>query len=377
MTFKKAIRKIHLWLGLVSGPVVFLVAITGSLYAFQEEIQDLTQPYRWVEPQDEPILPPSEMKAIALEELPGHHVHSVKYGSRERSVAVIFFEPDPEFFQAVFINPYSGKVLKTKDLTAGFFHFILQGHYYLWLPEDIGQTVVASATLVFLVIVTSGLILWWPATRGAFRQRSRFKWKPWTKWRKKVYDLHNILGFYILLFALIFAITGLVWGFQWFEDAVYKAAGGDKSLTFERPPSDTTQALAETAAIPPVDHIWQRMEKQNPEAAYIDVHFPTGKSSSIYMEIRKDEGTFWRSDYRFFDQYTLEELSIDQVWARFENASVADKLLRMNYDIHVGAILGFPGKVLACLVSLVIASLPVTGFLVWYGRRRGRKVGRG
>jgi uncharacterized iron-regulated membrane protein len=42
----------------------------------------------------------------------------------------------------------------------------------------------------------------------------------------------------------------------------------------------------------------------------------------------------------------------------------------MNYDIHVGAILGFPGKVLAFLASLIAASLPVTGFMIWWGRRK-------
>ncbi|WP_233207986.1 PepSY domain-containing protein [Siphonobacter sp. BAB-5405] len=41
----------------------------------------------------------------------------------------------------------------------------------------------------------------------------------------------------------------------------------------------------------------------------------------------------------------------------------------MNYDIHVGSVLGFPGKVLAFLASLIGASLPVTGFLVWWNRK--------
>jgi uncharacterized iron-regulated membrane protein len=45
----------------------------------------------------------------------------------------------------------------------------------------------------------------------------------------------------------------------------------------------------------------------------------------------------------------------------------------MNYDIHVGSILGFPGKVLAFLASLIGASLPITGFLVWYGRKFKKK----
>jgi len=47
----------------------------------------------------------------------------------------------------------------------------------------------------------------------------------------------------------------------------------------------------------------------------------------------------------------------------------------MNYDIHVGAIAGLTGKVIAFLASLVSASLPVTGFIIWFDRER-RKRGR-
>jgi uncharacterized iron-regulated membrane protein len=43
----------------------------------------------------------------------------------------------------------------------------------------------------------------------------------------------------------------------------------------------------------------------------------------------------------------------------------------------VGSILGFPGKVLAFLVTLIGASLPVTGFLVWYGRKFKKKKTKG
>ena len=39
----------------------------------------------------------------------------------------------------------------------------------------------------------------------------------------------------------------------------------------------------------------------------------------------------------------------------------------MNYDIHVGNILGFPGKVLAFFASLIAASLPITDFKLWWG----------
>ncbi len=54
-------------------------------------------------------------------------------------------------------------------------------------------------------------------------------------------------------------------------------------------------------------------------------------------------------------------------------SNVSQKIMRMNYDVHVGAIAGLPGKILAFFLSAIIASLPVTGFLIWWGRRKKAK----
>jgi uncharacterized iron-regulated membrane protein len=49
---------------------------------------------------------------------------------------------------------------------------------------------------------------------------------------------------------------------------------------------------------------------------------------------------------------------------------IGERLVEMNYDIHVGAIGGLTGKIIAFIASLVCASLPVTGFIIWWGKRR-------
>jgi uncharacterized iron-regulated membrane protein len=61
------------------------------------------------------------------------------------------------------------------------------------------------------------------------------------------------------------------------------------------------------------------------------------------------------------------------MYGKLENATAADKIARMNYDIHVGAVLGLPGKIMAFAASLIAASLPITGFLIWRGRKKKSK----
>lgn len=364
--FKKSIRKIHLWLGLGSGLLVFIISITGCIYAFQNEIQELTQPYRRVAAIDHPMLPPSEIVRIANDALHGKKIHAVMYRGADRAVNAIYYSYEDDYYYYVYINPYSGEVLKVKNEYADFFRIVLDGHFYLWLPPAVGQPVVASTTLVFFVMLVSGIVLWWPKNRKNTAKRFTIRWS--SGWRRKNFDLHSVLGFYASWLALVLVLTGLVWGFQWFRNGVYKATSGGKAFVEYYNPTSDTLAKPNTDE-PAIDRVWRMLRAEHPDAGWIEVHPPEGPSSSIAANVNPDPSTYWKTDYRYFDQYTLEELSVTHVWNRFEEATTADLLMRVNYDIHVGAILGMPGKVLAFLVSLTIASLPVTGVLLWYGRR--------
>lgn len=364
-SFKKKVGIIHLWLGLTSGLVVFIVAITGCIYAFQIELQELTQSYRFVEQQQKSYLPPSSLRAIAEKEVPGKHIHGVQYEGADRAAFVSFYAFEPEsYYYLVYINPYTGEVLKVKNMYRDFFYLVLQGHYYLWLPAEIGQPIVASATLIFVVMLITGLILWWPKKKKA-KQRFSIKWN--ARWRRRNYDLHNVLGFYSMALALVLGLTGLVWGFQWFGIAIYYTAGGDKVKIYEEPHTRIPVDFVSTEH--PVDKLWKTVAKQYPTAQTLEMHFPESDSSALAVSINSDRSTYWKMDFLFFDQYTLEEIDVEQIYGRFHNATGADKLIRMNYDIHTGAILGLPGKILAFFASLIVASLPITGFLIWRGRR--------
>lgn len=364
MTIKKAIGKVHLWLGLTSGLVVFIVAVTGCIYAFQEEIQDLTQPYRFVEAQNKPFLPPSKIREIADAQLPGKHVHGVLYEGAEQAAKVIYFKAD-EYYDFVYINPYTGEVLKVKDEYSSFFRIILDGHFYLWLPHDVGQTVVASSTLIFVIMLITGIFLWWPRKKKGAKKSFKIKWN--ARWRRKNYDLHNVLGFYVSWIAVILALTGLVWGFEWFKNGVYAATGGEKSLVYQEPASKGMQKATITGN--PVDLIWEKVKQEYRNAESIEMHFPMTEQSPVLAEVNMDASTYWKMDYIYYDQYSFEEIPVHHIWSRFHEADFADKLMRMNYDIHVGAILGLPGKILAFFASLLVASLPVTGVIIWLGRR--------
>jgi len=366
--FKKTIRNIHLWLGLSSGLLVFIIAVTGCLYAFQDEIQNLTEEYRFVPVRNAPYLPPTALGEIAKKELPNKVLHAIKYNEKGKAATAIFYHYEPTYYYYVYLNPYTGKILKTVNAEEGFFSFVLDGHFYLWLPHKAGQIVVASATLIFFLMLITGLILWYPKNKSAAKQRFWFRWKSTTKWKRRNYDLHNITGFYVMSIALIFAVTGLVWGFNWFAYSYYTFTGGEKSLVYQDPGSKKESNVVPVAN--PLDKVWFKMQKEYPEATAIEIHPPESETMAIAANANLGNGTYWKTDYRYFDQFTLKEYDVNHIYGKLHNADASDKLMRMNYDIHTGAVLGLAGKILAFSISFLIASLPVTGFLIWYGKRK-------
>ncbi len=380
--FRRINDWLHLWLGLSSGLIVFVVSITGCIYAFQEELSNLTQPYRFVKAEERPFLLPSELKAIAAQEAFGkdtsaaNKIGAVVYGTRERA-AIATYTDKQNGFTLIYINPYNGTVLHKKTLKDDFFRIILEGHFNLWLPRKIGQPIVATGVLIFVILLITGLIMWWPKRWNKKNRKKSFSIK-WDAGKKRVnYDLHNVLGFYVMLIALVLGLTGLVWGFEWFSKSWYFTATGGKTLEkFERGLSDTTRTNTPPLTRPE-DKIWAQVLQEFPHpTGSTQIQFALRPKDPITLILNPDEGTFYKREFRFYDQYTLQRVKGGGLYGNtYASASRGEKLYRMNYDIHVGAIGGLPGKMLMFFASLICASLPITGFYIWWGRRKKKTAG--
>jgi uncharacterized iron-regulated membrane protein len=370
------IGQIHLWLGLSSGLFVCFLGITGCILAFQQEIENTIQSYRFVEVQDKPLLAPSAIQKIANKALPNKEAHSIGYQDG-KSAVVTYYSVNATYFYTVFVNPYSGEVLKVKDMSTDFFRQVINGHYYLWLPPNVGQPILTTATMLFAFLLISGLVLWWPKNRAASKKRFTVKWN--AKWRRVNYDLHNVLGFYVTWILLFVALSGMVMGFQWFAKSVYWVSSGGKSAvpfaeSVSKSAGDARLVALAADKAPAEDILWAKAKAERPGfKGNIDVHPPHAKDAAIELAINPDPGTFWKADYLFYDRYTLQEIKVDHMFGKFAEASTADKIARMNYDLHVGAVLGLPGKIMAFCGSLVAASLPITGFMIWRGRKKKAK----
>lgn len=368
MTILKKINAwLHLWLGLTSGIIVFIVALTGCILVFEQEFKSLTQPWLHAErPVNAPYLLPSVIREKVSPLFPEKEISGIWYYGHEKTAKVSMNSDS-----SVFVNPYDGKVVAIVH-EEDFFHWVLEGHTELWIEAKIGETgigeaIVSYATLIFFILLITGLILWWPKKWNKSNRDKSFKIKWSARFKRINYDLHNVLGFYSLLVALIITITGLSMSFAWMSKSIYwlSSAGGTQA-PYVKAISDTTKAVS-NSLMRNVDIAFQKgiteIGTYNKDA--IIVSFPDELSEPIPLCTDMYNGS-WR--YVYLDQHTLKELPSTQV--HIDKLKLADWLRRTNYALHVGAIGNLPTKILYFLASLICATLPITGFYVWWGRSK-------
>jgi uncharacterized iron-regulated membrane protein len=363
MTVKKLIAQIHLWLGLVVGLIIIIIALSGAIYCFAPELQDLTQPYRKVVAQNSAFLPPVQLKQIAEKEVPGKHANRIYYGSKTQSVQVLFRDKE-KYSYSVFIDPYNGKLLKVRNNKKDFFSVTLDLHRTLLIPQ--GHEVIRWSTVAFFLIIVSGLVIWWPRNKRVAKHG--FVLKLTASPKRLNYDLHRVLGFYASWAILLTVFTGLMFAFDSFADFTYKLTGSNRSVVQKKPPVSDTTFLSNDDAL---NHVWVAVNKDLHQryAAMLFV-LPDKKSDAILLRANPESKTLYKTDFRYFDRNSATEISGAYVWGNYADArTVADKIKRMNYDIHTGAAWGLPGRIALFFAALIVASLPVTGFYIWWGKR--------
>lgn len=362
---KSAILFIHRWLGFISGLMVFIISVSGCIYCFQDEIQDQTLPYRKVEVQQKPFLLPSAFQRLALREFPEGKITSLSYMGPDRSLMLKMTVNKK--VMALYFNPYTGKLIKLKAFKDSFFASVKDVHLYLFLPKEIGKVVNYLSVLTFVIIMITGLVLWWPKRKSDRRRSFTIKWG--AKWKRVNYDLHNVLGFYITAIAIVVAITGLSFTLPWLSKGIYNMANMGQRFPAEQQTfhSDTTAVPAQQPLA--IDRAYQTARIKSPRAGYVLLFYGADKTSPLSVTAYPRALHFSFQDTYAFDQYSGKLLN----FLPHRDKSAGMKLKNMNYDIHTGQIAGLLGKMIAFLSSLICATLPVTGLILYLGKKKKGK----
>lgn len=383
MRFRKVAYTLHLWLGIISGLIVFIVCLTGAIWALRINgwVGETSQDDSECPPteQNQSLLLPSQLITITSEKLGNEMPNNISY-TKEKPARVTIYGKNYRYIK---VNPYTGEMLgeptgaSKKDDSFDLWRFVGTGHRSLWLPWEIGRPIVNYGTLVFVIVLITGLVIWFPKSKKAAKNRLWFNWKKGTPAKRKIFDLHSVLGFYVCFVLLAIAFTGMVWGIEWWSKGLYSVTTGGKTLPeWGAAKSDTISADTSMTAIKAVDKIFLKVLNENTQAYSVSFGYPDPKdnASAISVTVYKQKDIYYNSDSYSFDRYSLQEIKIKGPYSgKYAEASVGDKLRKMNYEIHIGSIWGTPGRILVFFAAIFGASLPVTGLYIFFKTRKKKK----
>ena len=378
--FKKITGWLHLWIGLATGIIVVIVSLTGCIYVFNEEIFDrvhhdivYVQETGTAKPLSELLL--TAQKAVGSKK----ELSNVKISADNKSYVFSGFKVNKrdkinlwyfsqfEYQDDVYVNQYSGKVLGIIDVRYEFFNVVEQLHRQLLLVKPVGSVVVGTCILLFLLMLISGFILWLPKNYKQLKKSITIKWN--ARWKRLNYDLHNSLGFYVLPIAMFIAITGLVWSFKWWETGIYKLLGDKGKTGFARalPIINTNDSTLNK-----IDLIhYDMLRKLKGDWSEIGIGIPTktNKVSTSFVSIESNRDGWRGVSYYFYDGRTGRLIDV----LPHAKKTLGMKWRNSNLPLHTGRIYGWGTQILAFVAALICASLPISGFLIWWGKRNKKK----
>jgi uncharacterized iron-regulated membrane protein len=209
--FYRAVWRWHFYAGLFVIPFMLLLAITGGIYLFKPQLNALMYPQH-VTPGDVALLP-SQQLAAAQAAYTGSSVNTFKPApAPDRSAEVVLTTADGRDVTA-FVNPYTGQVLGERDEYWNLQNIAVTLHGELMIGTW-GDYLVELATCWALVLMVSGLYMWWP--RKGFSLWGTLLPRLWTK-NKRIFwrDLHSVPGFWGALIIVFMILTGLPWAGFW------------------------------------------------------------------------------------------------------------------------------------------------------------------
>ncbi|WP_270565842.1 PepSY-associated TM helix domain-containing protein [Bacteroides finegoldii] len=318
-----------------------------------------------------PLLMPEEILKIANNHTGKNAPTAITYGETTDAVFVDYMTS-----YTVFINPYTGKVIHSvckEPRETDFFSFILKGHRTLWIPGKAGKLMIGYSVVIFVITLITGLVLWYPRKWNKKTALRNFTLKIKAPFARLNYDLHNVLGEYAAIVLFVLSATGLVWSFNWFSKATYYITSGGKELKpYVLPQSGTLHIEAGKASL---NVLFKKLKEESPNTATFYFALPQKKEEVIRVSVVHERGSYYKTDNLFFDQYTLAPLQGSGAYAgKYTEASPADKLRRMNLEIHDGRILGIFGEIIVFVCALIGASLPVTGFIIWFKKKQNHSL---
>lgn len=368
---RRILFQIHWFLGVTAGIVLAVMGVTGAMMAFEDEIMAALSPgIVTLAPSSAPTMTADALIAAASRQRQGARVAQLVIERDPTRAGEVSFAPAKGQRRGAhaFIDPRTGQLLGTATGEA-VFRTAMDLHRWLALPggpRGIGRQITGFAAFALIFFALSGLYLRWP--------RRPLDWRSWfvLDLRKTGRNLHRalhaVIGGWVMIFYLVSALTGLTWSYDWYRDGaryVLTGKAGEHREGRQRP----AEADAPVPRIAPAWAAFERIEGARWARAAIGV--PSGDKPVTIRMLPRGARFDRMTDELRFDVETGALVKADRYADRTRTAGEA--IAGNFYAIHTGSFFGLPGRIAMLLASLAMPLFTITGFLLYFARRRSKR----
>ncbi len=365
--YKSFLFKVHLILGLSAGIILLIIGLTGAMLSFEKDILQFINKDSYHVKVSEHRLSTSEILNNFKEKFPDSKINAITFSKDESSSVVINVQGEGRSARRginYFINPYNAELLS--DIK-GFatFKFIENIHRKLAAGE-VGKQITAASTLMLFVLMITGIYLYWKRIKKAFFKSFTFSFKD--KKRTFLSNMHSAIGMWVIPFYLLLSITGLSMSYDWWNTGLYKIAGVEKPVRHKRMQNNKA----------PRDTNKKEISNEEIEKAIVlfNKNVKDYKNANLRFDIKK--GVL---NISYYDVNTKNNRARNQIalniksekvikHEKFDDKPLNERLMKSIVPLHTGEYFGLIGQTILGLASLMMVLFTVTGFMMYFKRKK-------
>lgn len=370
--FKKAFFQIHWFLGITAGLILSLMGVTGAIYSYDQQI------LKWINHDSYVVeaavvtkLTPAQLYLHFNQQQPEIEINSITIATDPTASSTVNIKKEgARRGYNMMVNPYTAEVLpevKGRE----FFQFIQRLHRNLTAGEY-GAQITGASTLILIFFVLSGIYLRFPK-KHTFKQW--FLIKPKLKGRNFIWDLHAVVGTWVIVFYLLFACTGLYWSYDWWRSGMFKVMGVEQPQRNQHNPEQ---------------HKNEQPDLSNQQIDMVLTQTWTGVNanigreySSLTLNIPKQDDQ--KVELTFVDAIAQHERARNQAvynyqehkfekFELYEDKKLNEKIMSSMLPVHRGSFFGSTYQFIAMLASLAMPLFFVTGWMLYLKRRKQKRL---
>jgi uncharacterized iron-regulated membrane protein len=353
---RRAFFQIHLWAGVLLSLYIVMIALTGSILVFRTELTRALLPKTLTPYTAERTAPIAVVLDCFRATYPEGTLENIQTPSQETPVFLLFAKDSHQHPFTLLADPVTANL---ELLPHTWLYWTYELHVNLLLGEAHGVQLNGIGALCLLLLVITGLVLWWPGVKiWARGLRIGFR----HNWRRINYDAHSAIGFWTLFIVFWWALSGIY--FAWYRQVTSVVALVSPIRGMLSPPVPTSPKSGPEHAS--LEQILTAVHQQSPRGQLFSLSDPLLAGTVVYalVDLRAP------GDFSHRDIITLstKDSRVLTIWHYGQNHTAGDWILWAMHPLHFGTLWGMSVKVLWALCGLALAILAITGLLMYWNR---------